>query len=96
MNAQTVIAQLGGNKFLAMTGARDFVRGSDDLRFRLPRPSKITHFWVRLEADDTYTVEGGKWNAKRLEVVRIKRAEGVTGETLAPIFEQITGLRVSL
>jgi hypothetical protein len=96
--AQTILSQLGGNRFIAMTGAKNFVGGNDDLRFFLPRAAKngVNRFWVRLDADDTYTVEGGKWNAKRLEVVRVKRAEGIYASNLRDVFTVITGLETSL
>ena len=34
--AQTILAQLGGRRFLAMTGAKNLVGSADTLAFRLP------------------------------------------------------------
>ena len=97
--AQTILAQLGGNRFLAMTGAKDLVGGSDILRFRLPRGAAkdgITHVSVRLDGNDEYMIEAGKYNAKRLEVVRVKRADGVQAAALRETFTAMTGLHTSL
>ena len=38
--AQTILAQLGGNRFLAMTGARLLCDLGDGLAFNLPRGAK--------------------------------------------------------
>lgn len=35
--ATTILKQLGGNRFLAMTGAKHLAYGDNDLRFRLPK-----------------------------------------------------------
>jgi hypothetical protein len=97
--AQTILAQLGGNRFLAMTGAKDLVGGSDMLRLRLPRGAAkggITHVGVRLDGNDEYMIEAGKYNAKRLEVVPVTRADGVQAAELRAAFTTITGLDTSL
>jgi hypothetical protein len=37
---QEILRQLGGNKFIAMTGAKNFVAGDGILAFRIPKASK--------------------------------------------------------
>jgi hypothetical protein len=57
--AQTILAQLGGNRFIAMTGAKSFGASGNALTFRLPsRFAKdgINAVRVTLDATDTYTV----------------------------------------
>jgi hypothetical protein len=96
----TILEQLGGRKFLAMTGAKSLVGGEDDLRFRLPVVStpkgRVDAFWVKLEADDTYTLEALKWDAKALEMKRVNRAEGVYCDNLQAFFTSMTGLYTHL
>ena len=38
--AATILEQLGGNKFRAMTGAKNFLDGGSYLSFHLPRGAK--------------------------------------------------------
>lgn len=55
--AQTILQQLGGNKFVVMTGAKDFVYDDNSLRFRIPRnKSKANIVTVSLRGDDTYNM----------------------------------------
>ena len=53
--AQTILAQLGGNRFIAMTGANALLHGDDHLQFRLGRGAlnKATNCRIRLLADDS-------------------------------------------
>lgn len=55
--AQTILAQLGGNRFLAMTGARLLCDLGDGLAFNLPRgaKNKANKVCIRL-AGDLYRV----------------------------------------
>ena len=96
--AQTILAQLGGNKFLAMTGARDLVGSDNALRFRLPRGAKagITHMTVRLDASDTYSVEAIKFSARNLRSTPIAARSDVYADSLREVFEGMTGLYTRL
>lgn len=68
--AETILAQLGGNKFRVMTGASSFLSGNVakdgepiafGLSFKLPRARRgITNVVVKLNARDLYDVEFGK------------------------------------
>ena len=55
--ATTMLEQLGGSKFIIMTGAKDFLHGEDHLQFRLPRnagaKNKATNVRIELLADDS-------------------------------------------
>jgi hypothetical protein len=89
---QTILAQLGGNRFAAMTGARNFVAGECSLSFRVGRNAKAVAFvTVTLGTDDLYTVEflGRTYTVKA-------RAEGVYADQMAAIFTLHTDLYTSL
>ncbi len=63
--AKTILAQLGGNKFLAMTGANTLGWSKDGLSFKLPTKSEYTknginYIRVRLNSLDLYDVEYGR------------------------------------
>jgi hypothetical protein len=56
--AQTILTQLGGNKFLAMTGASNLLGGENVLSFKIGRnPAKVSHVRITLTAMDDYQVE---------------------------------------
>ena len=56
--AGTILEQLGGNKFIAMTGASHFVSDGNTLRMTLPKNgSKANRLYITLdEGTDTYTM----------------------------------------
>ena len=93
--ATTIMAQLGGAKFLAMTGAQ-VAYTPYGLSMKLPKISKLSGLEIELNTgSDTYEVQGYTGRG-----VRFQR-EGVlhcllTVEQLVPLFEQLTGLRCSL
>ena len=98
--AQTILSQLGGNRFIAMTGCSNFGSTPNSLSFKLPRGSaknKATHCTITLDASDTYTVEFVKCNM-RAAVYRQVVAETsmVYAESLTEMFTAATGLYTSL
>lgn len=55
--AETILQQLGGNRFLAMTGANHLMYDGPALRFRLPRGARgVKHVKVALNQNDLYDV----------------------------------------
>jgi hypothetical protein len=54
--AVTILEQLGGNRFMVMTGARHFVALESGVRFRLPI-GKAKRCEITLTACDDYTME---------------------------------------
>src|ERR1700686_4088722 len=57
--AETILVQLGGNRFMAMTGARNFLADGNALRFRLPSnfaQHGINAVTIRLNGRDLYDV----------------------------------------
>ena len=56
--ANTILQQLGGKRFLLMTGAKQLVAIENGLRFRIGRnDSKANMVRIVLKADDTYKME---------------------------------------
>jgi hypothetical protein len=93
--AQTILAQLGGGRFLAMTGAKNLVGGPDMLAFKLPRAAKkITHVRITLTPMDTYTVEflNCRTTPKRMIHETVVTHDDVYAEDLQTIFTAETGL----
>lgn len=97
--AQTILSQLGGKRFIAMTGCSNFGSTPNSLSFKLPRgcANKATHCTIALDASDTYTVEFVKCNM-RATVYRQVVAETsmVYAESLTELFTAATGLEVRL
>lgn len=103
MNANTAIAQLGGNRIFAMAfDARGAVARADSLTLRIARslvrciPGKATHLVIELEPSDTYRVtllRVGKLDAIGTTVAEIA---GVYADMLRGVVEDMTGLRLSL
>lgn len=98
--ANTILAQLGGNRFVAMTGAKSFSGGADCLTFRLPRTmtkNRIQAMRITLDASDTYTVTAlAQKSAPTHEVYTVDEASMVYCDMLREVFENMTGLRTSL
>jgi len=104
--ARTILMQLGGKRFIAMTGASSFSSGMFEagpgLSFRLPTKStkdRIMGVRIVLTPADLYTVEFlrlGK-DAEGLTAVEVvSKSEGVYCDMLADVFEEATGLYTSL
>lgn len=93
--ANTILAQLGGRKFLAMTGAKNLTGSNKTLSFQLPSNlTKVNCIRVTLTAMDDYMVEGLNVRGTKIKPVALR--EGIYCENLQSCFETMTGLRCSL
>lgn len=94
--AQTILAQLGGNKFVAMTGAKSFVGIENGLMFMLPRGAKNKANKVRitLTPADLYKVEFMK--IRGVELKTISAHEEIYCDMLQELFTKETGLETRL
>lgn len=95
--ANTILAQLGGAKFLAMTGAKNLLGDEKALTFTLPSNfanHKINRVRVTLTPADTYTVEF--YRVRGIKCDRFAAVENVYCDNLAECFTRITGLDTSL
>ena len=91
--ATTILNQLGGNKFIAMTGATCYSDGNTLIsKFKGSKVANI--MYVTLNENDTYDVKLCKFRG--LDVKTIKEVTGAYAEMLKPIFEGTTGLKTSL
>lgn len=99
----TILSHLGGNRFIAMTGAKNFLSGDASLSFRIPSAAnKIVGVKVKLEQTDTYSVEFFK-KAPRDPVFRTSfgvtvasTRTNVYADNLRDVFTAETGLMTSL
>lgn len=94
--AETILAQLGGNQFLAMTGARNLLGDANSLHMKLGRGAAdgITHLRVVLDASDTYTVSFLK--VRGVKVATVAEVSDVYAEDLRAVFTRHTGFATSL
>ena len=95
--ATTILEQLGGGKFRAMTGAKDFTTDGQNLGFRLPArfaAKGITHVRITLTPADLYRVEFFK--IRGVNVTTVSDFDGIYAETLRELFTRETGLDTSL
>ena len=93
--AAEVIKQLGGGRFIAMTGAKNFVVGPKGAGFKIGRNSKgVNHVRINLNSMDTYDVEFISIRGDKMTVK--SEVKGVYADMLRDVFEQHTGLRTSL
>lgn len=91
--ANTILAQLGGNKFIAMTGAKQFVGDTYSLTFRLPArfaTNKANIVKIELNGDDTYTMTFMK--LYKLNIKTISTHPGLYCDMLQAEFTKQTGL----
>ena len=92
--AGELIKQLGGNRFIAMTGAKDFAVGPKGAIFKIGRNAKsISHVRIDLE-NDLYNVEFIRVRGTKIKVV--KYFKHIYFDQLRDLFEKNTGLRTSL
>ena len=97
--AQTILQQLGGNRFAAMTGAKHFMADTErnSLTFRLTSnfaKDGINLVRVTLTLADLYTVEFMK--ARGLKCATIATRDDVYADQLREIFTSTTGLDVAI
>lgn len=102
--ANTILCQLGGNKFLACTGSKHLSYSESEpgyLQMKLARNAAgATHLRISLDAWDTYKMvfTRARQNKKEFtfEVKEVKVYEGIYAEQLQELFTKTTGLYTSL
>ena len=93
--ADITLKQLGGNKFIAMTGDKQFSFGKQGLGFRIGKNSKsINYVRVDLKSNDLYDMEFIRIRGTKIKVV--KKVTGVYNDQLQKIFTKHTGLYTRL
>lgn len=99
--AKTILSQLGGNRFITMTGAKHFVGLTEPgLQFDLPTDTvainNVTRLRVILDPCDTYTVISFRKKRGQLEYIEVTRQSGIYCDMLEGTFTEMTGLYTSL
>jgi len=88
-----ILKQLGGNKFIAMTGATCYSDGNTLIsKFKGSRVANI--MYITLNENDLYNVKICKF--KGMDIKTVKEVIGAYADMLKPLFEKTTGLRISL
>lgn len=105
--ATEILRQLGGNRFVAFTGARDFIAIDNGLRFKIGRnKSKTNRIEITLNGSDLYDMEfiayrpySVKIDYKKGEVRTIeekretvRKFEDIFFDQLQELFTEVTGL----
>lgn len=94
---QIILKQLGGSRFVAMTGARALMGMEDGLSFKLPSnfaTDGINYIRIKLNVRDTYDVEFGK--TRGMKYTEISKQEGIYNDSLRDVISETTGLALSL
>ncbi len=105
--ANTIYQQLGGGRFVAMTGAKYFVGDKNSLRFKIGRnKSKTNTVEITLRGDDTYnmtfkhvtmsriSLKTGKYIEGKDDIIR--EFSGVYFDQLQKLFTEVTGMYTHL
>lgn len=98
----TILQQLGGKAFIAMTGAKQFSTSGKDLTFRLPRAKRdettgqvVNCVVITLESNDTYTMLFKHISRTGLHTV-LQTKELLYWDQLCDVFKDVTGLATKL
>jgi hypothetical protein len=100
--ARTILHQLGGRKFMVMTGAHTFVSTRKGLKFSLPGGGGrvkvgINLVTIELLPLDLYRVTFSRVRASTIvRVDEVMKYEQVLAERLQDVFTEATGLRTHL
>ena len=89
--AAELLKQLGGNKFIAMTGAKNFTIGSNGLAFKIGKNAKAVNYVViQLNGKDLYDMKFQKGTRV------LKKANDVYADQLQKMFTKHTGMYTRL
>ena len=95
---EIILQQLGGNKFVAMTGASEFIAGSEFLGFKIPKNSSpANRVTIKYSpARDLYTIDFIKTSRNGLDTKIVQSYKDVSADQLREIFTGFTGMETSL
>jgi hypothetical protein len=97
MDANVLFRQLGGNRFRAMTGAKDFMKDGNSLRMKIMKNNTGgNHLIITLNSNDLYDMrfESHRLNRKTYELtVKVKAEEkNIPASDLQRVFTRLSGL----
>lgn len=97
-NAGEVLKQLGGNKFIAMTGAKNFVQDQKTKMFAFKigggAKKSINYIRIKLTSMDLYDMEFIRLRGGKITVVA--KETGVYNDQLQTFFTKHTGMYIHL
>lgn len=104
---ETIMQQLGGSKFHAMTGCKPIVFDKNTVLLSIPRNmSKANRLSITLDADDTYSMRFFRFTHGRLSTKTYKMTpdketdvasySGIYFDQLQEIFTNVTGMYTHL
>ena len=95
MIGETILKQLGGNKFLITTGVNNLKQYKNSLLMTLPKnKSKANKLQIILIDYNLYTLKFLK--ETKMGIKEVNTFSGVYGNQLTELFTQITGLYTTL
>ena len=94
--AETILDQLGGNKFCVMTGAKNLGGTEDSLSMKIGRNSSNSNYLkITLNSMDLYDMEFCKLT-RMGEKKSVTEYSDVYNDMLTKVFEKHTGMYTSL
>ena len=93
--AKTILTQLGGNKFVAMTGAKNLAGDENSLSMRIGRNSSNSNYMkITLNSMDMYDIRFSR--VVKYQEKNIKEYNNVFDDMLTKIFTSHTGMYTRL
>jgi outer membrane protein OmpA-like peptidoglycan-associated protein len=97
LDPKQTLQQLGGNRFIAMTGAKNLAvdKSKNELHMKIGRNAKgVSHVRIRLTSMDLYDMEFLQVRAGRIKIK--SKEKGVYADQLGKMFKKNTGMNVRL
>lgn len=93
--ANEILRQLGGNRFITMTGAKNLAGNDNSMSFKIMRNSnKITHVKIELNFMDTYDITF--YNIVGINIKKEYTVHNIYSDQLQNAFTIHTGLDTHL
>ena len=98
MNVPGIIfQQLGGRRFAAVTGSRNFTGYTDGLTMTLAKnDSGANRLAITLTPNDTYNMRFFRYSRTQGTIKEIEELDEVYCDQLQDLFEQVTGFDLSM
>jgi hypothetical protein len=96
--ANEILRQLGGNRFILMTGAKNFAGTDNSLTFKIGRnKSKANYVRITLTSMDDYTMEFLNVSLRNKPMQKVlKEHNGLLFDQLQELFTEFTGMYTKL
>jgi hypothetical protein len=94
--AKEILRQLGGSRFITMTGAKNLASTENSLTFKISsrNKSKASHIKIKLNSFDVYEMYFMK--VVKYNVKDVGFADNIYADQLQTVFTDRTGLHTSL